>query len=65
MVEISEQSLVEVEMWEMLDMNAVGSEMQSSNLSSSNQIVMGTGATHNACYMCSNSATTHGCGTCA
>ncbi len=53
----------EEQLWSMLEMDGVGELMANSNLAE-NSHQMGTGATMNACYSCSNSATTAGCGTC-
>lgn len=55
----------EQELWTALDLDKVGKEMAETSPSGDRKIVMGTGATVNACYSCSNSATTAGCGTCA
>lgn len=51
-------------LWASLDLDAVGDLMAEPAARGPDAQQMGTGHTHNACFMCSNSATTHGCGTC-
>lgn len=53
----------EEQIWAMLEMDGVEELMMNSSLTDSSHL-MGTGSTVNACYSCSNSATTAGCGTC-
>lgn len=55
---------VEKEFWTMLGLESLDNDMMSGNYTPTSQIVMGTGRTQNACEMCSNSATTSGCGGC-
>lgn len=50
--------------WSALEMDDLGDEVTAGVAPGLSQVGMGTGHTHNACYGCSNSATTHGCGTC-
>ncbi len=58
------QKSPEDELWAVLKMDSFDIDMKSGEFSPSNQVVMGTGRTQNACEMCSNSSTTHGCGGC-
>ena len=51
-------------MWRALELDSLNSDMKSGDFAPNNQLSMGTGRTDNACYMCSNSCTTHGCGGC-
>ena len=55
---------VEDVLWSMLKIDEIDREMKSGELSPSNQVVMGTGRTENACEMCTNSVNTSGCGGC-
>lgn len=55
---------LEDDLWQALDMDSLHDEMITGAFHDRNAVFMGTGATQNACYMCSNSATTAGCGTC-
>lgn len=55
---------LEDEMWRALEMDDIHDEMRAGVAPGVSQVGMGTGHTHNACYGCSNSARTHGCGTC-
>ena len=56
--------IVEETLWRALDMDRLDDEMIEGSFTGAGSELMGTGHTHNACYMCSNSATTAGCGTC-
>ncbi len=56
--------LLEREIWQALNLDDLEDEMMTGGLGQRDAANMGTGATHNACYHCSNSATTAGCGTC-
>jgi hypothetical protein len=53
----------EAQMWQALEMDEFEEEMAGSSLGAT-PVGLGTGHTHNACYQCSNSLTTAGCGTC-
>jgi len=55
----------EDKLWSLLEMDEIGERMAAPVVAGADDLQMGTGHTHNACYMCSNSATTHGCGTCS
>ena len=55
---------LETVLWQSLEMDSLRDEMTTGSFPHGDPIFMGTGHTHNACYMCSNSATTAGCGTC-
>lgn len=54
----------EAAIWSILDLDETTQHMETAIAVGIDSQQMGTGHTHNACYMCSNSATTHGCGTC-
>lgn len=51
-------------LWSVLDLDAVGERMEQGSAPGSEVPQMGTGHTDNACYQCTNSASTAGCGTC-
>lgn len=52
-------------LWEGLELDPIYAEFGGSPFSTSRDPMFGTGSTHNKCYACSsNSAKTHGCGTC-
>ena len=55
---------IEAMLWTSLSIDDVGEQMTDNSFPEGDPIFMGTGHTHNACYMCSNSATTAGCNTC-
>jgi hypothetical protein len=57
-------AIVEQAMWAALEMDKLTKDMGAAAFAPNNQIMMGTGRTNNACYMCGNSLTTHGCGGC-
>lgn len=59
----NQQSMEDI-FWTMLKMDSLDRDMKSGEFSPSNQVMMGTGRTDNACAMCSNSLTTSGCGGC-
>lgn len=61
----NDTALLENDLWEALDLDLVGKKMAEISAPGDDPVQMGTGATVNACYGCSNSATTAGCGTCA
>jgi hypothetical protein len=61
----NEARKVETALWAMLELDEVGERMEAPVSPAGEAPQMGTGHTVNACYMCSNSATTAGCGTCA
>lgn len=54
----------ERDLWAALELDAVGERMALAPAPAPDDHQMGTGHTYNACFMCSNSATTAGCGTC-
>lgn len=55
---------VEARLWQSLEMDELSEKMSAESFPHGDPVFMGTGHTHNACYSCSNSATTAGCGTC-
>ena len=55
---------LESTLWSALDLDTVGARMAAAPPPGPEDHQMGTGHTHNACFMCSNSAATAGCGTC-
>lgn len=55
---------IEALMWSGLDMEDLHKQMVSPSHAPNNSLMLGTGRTDNACYMCSNSLTTSGCGGC-
>jgi hypothetical protein len=59
--EVVSEATVESALWEALELDDLSDEMMHGK---SGSIQMGTGHTVNACNQCSNSNTTHGCGTC-
>ena len=56
-VEPKKPDVTESEIWMLLGMDKLGEKMVEDGISSQNPIFMGTGYTHNACYMCSNTVT--------
>lgn len=63
--EVQDDARLEEAIWMALELDDVGKKMAEVPAPGEEPIQMGTGATVNACYGCSNSATTAGCGTCA
>lgn len=58
-------SEVESAMWAALGLDDLQKEIMGESFSAGSQLVMGTGHTVNACFMCSTSSnTTAGCNTC-
>lgn len=62
--ETSDTTRFEDDLWAALELDLVGKKMAQVPAPGDDPIQMGTGATVNACYGCSNSLTTAGCGTC-
>lgn len=58
------RSNAEAALWGALDLDGLGEEMASQSHAPNKNVMMGTGRTQNACQLCSNSATTSGCGGC-
>jgi len=52
--------VTETEIWARLGMDKLGNKMIEDGMSNQNPIFMGTGYTHNACMMCTNTMT-RGC----
>ncbi len=63
-LQTSNASNVEDFIWNALEMDSLNKEMSSEKFAPTNQILMGTERTVNACNQCSNSLTTSGCGGC-
>jgi hypothetical protein len=62
---LTTKSCIEEEIWNALEMDDLKDQMTTEMAPGENSVMMGTGSTHNACYACSNSNTTAGCGTCS
>ncbi len=61
----SNDALLEAELWSALGMEDLERQMAGETFTAGSRLMMGTGHTVNACFMCSSSsATTAGCQTC-
>ncbi len=61
----SNDSVLEAELWSALGMDDLEKQMAGETFTAGSRLMMGTGHTVNACFMCaSSSATTAGCQTC-
>lgn len=50
--------------WDALGFDELDQEIEAGKHAPTRTLIMGTGATHNACYQCSNSATSYQACTC-
>ena len=53
-------SQIEEVFWKTLDLDKLEADMAKGSEQDRDVLFMGTGYTHNACYMCGSSAQTHG-----